>query len=88
MAQRLGVNYRILSDADQQVTDRYGVIYSNPVIEMGVDYRKGIPLPASFLIDEQGVVRHVSRPERIGEFLKPELVFSALDRMPDLSDAA
>jgi peroxiredoxin len=83
MVERIGVNYRMLSDGDQTVSSIYGVIYSNAVIETGVDYAKGIPLPASFLIDADGIVRYVSRPDRVGEFLDPELVFEVLNKMPD-----
>ena len=83
MVERIGVNYRMLSDNEQQVSSTYGVIYSNPIIEAAVDYRTGIPLPASFLVDIDGVVRYASRPERVGEFLNPELVFDVLSNMPD-----
>ena len=63
--------------------DGWILIYSNPIIEAGIDYRQGIPLPASFLLDIDGVVRYVSRPERVGEFLRPELVLDVLEQMPD-----
>ncbi len=82
MVARIGVGFRLLSDSTQQVSDRYGVVYSNPVLEAGIDYAQGIPLPASFLIDRDGVVRYVSRPDRVGEFLDPDLIFGVLDRMP------
>lgn len=79
MAERLGVRFRILSDPGQRVSDTYGVVYNNPLLEAGIDYAQGIPLPASFLIDRDGLVRYVSRPERVGEFLRPENVFTALE---------
>lgn len=82
MVARIGVGFRMLSDSTQEVSSRYGVVYSNPVIELGVDYAEGIPLPASFLIDAAGVVRYVSRPDRVGEFLDPELIFGVLDQLP------
>ncbi len=82
MVRRIGVGYRMLSDDSQEASGRYGVIYNNPVIEMGVDYAEGIPLPASFLVDVNGTVRYVSRPDRVGEFLDPELIFGVLDRLP------
>ena len=78
MVARIGVGYRMLSDSDQQVSGQYGVVYNNPLLEVGVDYEQGIPLPASFLIDVDGMVRYVSRPDRVGEFLDPELIFGAL----------
>lgn len=82
MVQRIGVGYRMLSDDAQAVSGQYGVVYTNPLIELGVDYKQGIPLPASFLVDMDGVVRYVSRPDRVGEFLDPALIFHALHELP------
>ena len=88
MVQRIGVGYRMLSDDDQAVSAQFGVVYSNPVIELGVDYAEGIPLPASFLVDVNGIVRYVSRPDRVGEFLDPTLIFGVLEGLPATSNAA
>ncbi|MFZ1330923.1 MAG: peroxiredoxin family protein [Flavobacteriales bacterium] len=88
MVQRIGVGYRMLSDDKQEVSGQYGVVYSNPLIEHMVDYEKGMPLPASFLVDANGIVRYASRPDRVGEFLDPELIFGVLDGIqpdPDLA---
>ncbi|MFN3876626.1 MAG: peroxiredoxin family protein, partial [Flavobacteriales bacterium] len=82
MVARIGVGYRMLSDPGQQVSSRYGVVYSNPLLELGVDYAKGIPLPAAFLVDADGIVRYVSRPDRVGEFLDPSLIFGVLEALP------
>jgi len=82
MVQRIGVGFRMLSDDAQEVSRRYGVVYNNPALEMTVDYAKGIPLPASFLVDVDGTVRYVSRPERVGEFLDPALIFNVLGNIP------
>ncbi len=87
MVERIGAGFRILSDNDQEVSRRYGVVYNNPLLELAVDYAKGIPLPASFLVDMDGVVRYVSRPERVGEFLNPELIFNVLQRLPESGPA-
>lgn len=83
MVRRIGVGYRLLADSSQEVSQRYGVVYENPAIEMVVDYAEGIPLPASFLVDVAGTVRYVSRPDRVGEFLDPALIFNVLDRLPE-----
>ena len=82
MVRRIGVSYKMLSDSEQRVSGQYGVVYNNPLVELGVDYAEGIPLPASFLLDANGIVRYVSRPDRVGEFLDPELIFGVLDRIP------
>lgn len=83
VVERLGVGYKLLSDPGQRVSAQFGVVYNNPMLEHGLDYEKGIPLPASFLVDQAGVVRYVSRPDRVGEFLNPELIFSVLEQLPD-----
>jgi peroxiredoxin len=82
MAARIGVGYQLLSDSAQEVSQRYGVVYDNPAIEAVVDYAEGIPLPASFLVDASGIVRYVSRPDRVGEFLDPSLIFGVLEQLP------
>lgn len=86
MVQRIGVGYQLLSDSSQRVSQRYGVVYENPAIEAVVDYAEGIPLPASFLVDIHGTVRYVSRPDRVGEFLDPTLIFGVLDQLPETGD--
>lgn len=88
MVERIGVNYRMLSDDKQEVSSQYGVVYSNPLLELSVDYAEGIPLPASFLIDINGVVRYASRPDRVGEFLDPELIFNVLEDIPVTGEVA
>ncbi|MEO8069586.1 MAG: redoxin domain-containing protein [Flavobacteriales bacterium] len=83
MVERLGVGYKLLSDHEQRVSRQFGVVYNNPLLEQNIDYAQGIPLPASFLVDRDGIVRYVSRPDRVGEFLNPELIFGVLSTMPD-----
>ncbi len=88
MVERLGVGYKLLSDHEQRVSRQFGVVYSNPLLEHGLDYAQGIPLPASFLVDKNGTIRYVSRPDRVGEFLNPELIFGVLESMPDTATEA
>jgi peroxiredoxin len=84
MVERIGVGYDLLSDQRQAISKQYGVLYANPVIEIAVDYALGVPLPASFLVDVDGIVRYVSRPDKVGEFLDPHLIFSVLDQLPQV----
>ena len=44
-------------------------------------YQEGIPLPASFLVDKNGIVRYTSRPDRVGEFLDPSKIFPVLEKL-------
>jgi peroxiredoxin len=76
MVKELGVPYKMLSDEGQRTAMAYGV-------QIGDSFTKhvmpdGVPLPASFLVDRQGVVRYTSRPERAGEFLDPRTLFPVL----------
>jgi peroxiredoxin len=88
MVSRFGVGYKLLSDDEQRVSRQFGVVYNNPLIEQGAEYAQGIPLPASFLVDKAGIIRYVSRPDRVGEFLDPELIFGVLGTLPnDAQDA-
>lgn len=82
MVARIGVGCRMLYDRDQAVSGRYGAVHSNPLIEKVIGHSLGISLPASSLIDADGIVRHVSRPDRVGEFLDPDLIFGALEQLP------
>jgi peroxiredoxin len=86
LVERIGVGYQLLSDPQQQVSDRYGVIYNNPILQAGTGLSEGIPLPASFLVDVNGIVRYVSRPDRIGEFLDPATIFQALAQLPSVEE--
>lgn len=85
MMERLGVDCRMLSDAGQRLSSQYGVVYSNPALAAMIQYEEGIPLPASFLVDKDGIVRYVSRPDRVGEFLDPSLIFGVLEKLPLVS---
>ena len=88
MAEKLGIEFLILSDVHQQTAMLYGcqlspeedknLMSTNPAFQR---YAPGIPLPASFLIDKNGIVRYVSRPDRIGEFLDPSTIFPALEQL-------
>lgn len=82
VVERIGMGYALLSDQRNQVSRGYGVVYSNAGLESAVNYADGIPLPASFLVDVTGVVRYVSRPERVGEFLDPARIFKVLGALP------
>ncbi len=82
MAERIGVNYLILSDEKQETTKMYGVhVDKDPVARKTSVSDGGLPLPASFLICDKGIVRYHSSPERVGEFLTPTLIFDELAKI-------
>ncbi len=81
MVEKLGLEFKVLSDEGQRTAMVYGVQlkeYDNAFAEK---YEEGIPLPASFLIDKSGIVRYVSRPDKVGEFLNPSLIFPIVDQL-------
>ncbi len=82
MAERIGIDYSILADEQQKTAAMYGVrIEKDPILRDHPTTKQGLPLPASFLICDKGIVRYHSSPERVGEFLHPEYVFSALEKI-------
>jgi peroxiredoxin len=81
MVQRLGLSFHVLSDEGQRTAMRYGVQLQEYDNDFADKYEEGIPLPASFLIDKTGKVLYVSRPDKPGEFLNPELIFPIIDKL-------
>jgi peroxiredoxin len=81
MVEKLGVEYKVLSDEGQKTAMVYGVQLREYDNKFADSYKEGIPLPASFLIDKQGVVRYVSRPDKVGEFLNPSSIFPILEQI-------
>jgi|SRR6218665_1201658 len=82
MVQKLGLDFKVLSDEDQKIAMDYGVQMKEYDNSFSEKYEVGIPLPASFLIDKQGIVRYVSRPDKVGEFLTPSLIFPIVEQLP------
>ncbi|MFI5150222.1 MAG: peroxiredoxin family protein [Bacteroidia bacterium] len=80
MAEKIGVHFHILSDPDQQVAMQYTVELQSPAPPTPKEY-KGIPLPASFLLDKDGVIRHTSRVEDAGEVLQPHKIIQTLESL-------
>lgn len=81
MVEKLGIDFRVLSDEGQRTARVYGVQLKEYKNKFAPPQRDGIPLPASFLVDSQGIVRYVSSPERVGEYLNPALIFSVLENL-------
>lgn len=85
MVEKLGLDFKVLSDDKQKIAQMYGCRLDDdenlhPVKESH-KYQEGIPLPASFLVDKNGIVRYTSRPDRIGEFLDPSKIFPVLEKL-------
>lgn len=81
MVERLGLDFSVLADDKQKTAMTYGVQLEEYDNQFAEQYDEGIPLPASFLIDKEGVVRYISRPDKVGEFLNPSLIFPIVEQL-------
>ncbi|MFL5764767.1 MAG: peroxiredoxin family protein [Bacteroidia bacterium] len=77
MMERLGWKNMLLSDPLQEIAGKYGILFTDNNPE--TKYQQGVALPASFLVDKNGVLRYMSRSDRAGEFLSPSLIFPIVD---------
>jgi len=85
MVEKLGLDFRLLSDENMAIATVYGIRIADFDNKFATKYaQEGLPLPASFLIDKKGVVRYTSRPDRVGEFLDPNTIFPVLERLEAL----
>jgi PAS domain S-box-containing protein len=81
MVEKLGLDFKVLADEGQRTAMVYGVQLDKYDNDFAEKYEEGIPLPASFLIDKNGFVRYVSRPDKVGQFLNPSLIFPIIDQL-------
>jgi len=81
MAEKLGLDYLVLSDEKMLVARDYGIQLPDFNLQMASDYDEGMPLPASFLVDKNGFVVFTSRTDRVGEFLDPSLIFPVVESL-------
>lgn len=80
MAEELKLDFHILSDNRLTVTSQYRLkIQAEHLLHSSnYNFEKEVPLPASFLIDKQGIIRYSSNPEKIGEVVKLNDIFPIL----------
>lgn len=83
MAQDLKLDFHILSDPDLLVSHSYRLKIKAGYLPHAAKYNKEneIPLPASFLIDKNGIIRYCSNPEKIGEVIKLPDIFPVLNSL-------
>lgn len=80
IVEALGLEFGLLTDTRMEVARKYRVLLEGP--QTGVPYDEGMPLPASFLIDAEGIIRFSSRADQIGSVLQPDAIFPVLDAIP------
>lgn len=83
MAEKLGLEFRILSDPAQSTAKLYGVHQEKDPVnsKLRSSYEEGLPMPASFLVCQNGIIRYHSRADRAGELLQPDLIFDVLKNL-------
>ena len=80
MVEKLGLEFKVLADEEHEAARTYGVqLQPNNII---ASYNEGIPMPAAFLIDRNGIVLYSSRHNRIGEILSPADIFPIVETLP------
>lgn len=80
MVEKLGIEFSIVADEDQEVAKTFGVQLQDN--NYAAKYAEGIPMPASFLVDKNGMVLYSSRSNRIGEVISPADIFPIVETMP------
>lgn len=79
MVERLGLDYKVLSDSKNEAAKAFGMIFQSnkPMAK----YDEGVPLPAAFLIDIFGKVVYTTNPKKPGEILKPDTIFPVVEKL-------
>ncbi len=69
-------NFTLLSDFNKEVSELYGTIYSNWILDM-----RGVSKRAAFVIDKQGVVQYNAVLENAGDMPDFEAINSILKQL-------
>jgi peroxiredoxin len=77
LVQKLGLEYKVLSDEHQETAKKYCVKVQTNHPPAKLEF---IPLPASFLI-HNGILHYTSRADVPGEILDPSRIFSVLEKI-------
>ena len=73
MVEKLGLEYRVLSDSDREAIRAYGVLHPGASIDGG-----DIARPATLVIDADGIVRWRNLTENWRVRVRPDSVIEAL----------
>ena len=79
LAKKIDIRFHLLSDDSQQVAMKYTVELQPMHAGVPKEY-KGIPLPASFIVDKEGIICFTSRTDNAGEIISPEKVFAVMEK--------
>lgn len=81
MVENLGLDYKVLSDDKLVTAIKYGIQLPDFSAPGATKHDEGMPLPASFLVDKQGIIRYTSSSSKVGEFLDPALIFPIVEKL-------
>ncbi len=89
MVEKLGLEFDLCEDPNMELASRYGIRlrdYENDMVPSNQkpDYLnegEGIPLPAAFLVNDEGIIAYTSRPDRVGGYMDPNKIYPALERL-------
>lgn len=81
LVEQLKLDFHVLSDEKLETVRQYGIRMEGYAPVNRVKYNDNSPLPASFLVDKEGILRFTSHPERVGEYLNPALIFPVVDQL-------
>ncbi len=76
VAEKLGLDYRILSDGDREVIKAYGLLHPGASMDGG-----DIARPATLVIDADGIVRWRNLTENWRVRVRPDAVVMALEEL-------
>ncbi len=79
MVVRLGLDYKMLCDDKAEVAKAYGMMFQSN--NSSAKYGDGIPLPASFLVDINGILLYTTNPHRPGSILTPDTIFPVIEQL-------
>jgi peroxiredoxin len=75
MKKELGLSFPLLSDEDEEVSKRYGLLHK------GGGNGADIPRPANLLLDAQGVIRWAVFTENVRVRPHPEAILEAAKKL-------
>ena len=75
MKSELGLGFPLLSDEDEKVIERYGLLHKNGKGD------ENIPRPANLLLDSQGVIRWAMFTDNVRVRAHPDALLEAAKKL-------
>lgn len=81
MAEKLGLDFVVLSDTQFRAVNMYGLRMQGAFNSNVYNEDRAIPLPASFLICQNGIIRYMQRADDVGTGIRFDQVFDVLEQL-------